>query len=78
MEQYVLFPCSGKERLNIPRGHLCEVKDKFSGKFLGFITEEVAKEKYGEENYIISSSDSLCPICLSDNKHKLKLISLES
>lgn len=67
---YMLMPCSGRARLNIPRGHLYEVRDRADGKKLGFITEQTANKNYGKGNYLISASDSLCPICYDDIQGK--------
>jgi hypothetical protein len=75
-ERYVLYPCSGRVRLNIPRGHIYNVKDTVLQEYLGFITEEVAKAKYGEGNYRICQSDSLCHVCSYDIHEAPKLISL--
>ncbi len=75
---YILLPCSGRKRLNISEGHLYRVQDRISKEDLGFITEQVAKKNYGEENYFISGSTSLCPICSFDNRHSpVKLIPLK-
>lgn len=65
-ERFVLCPCSGRHRLNIPRGHVYHVKDKELQQEVGFITLEVAEKKYGKENCFVSQSDSLCPICSAD------------
>jgi hypothetical protein len=72
----ILCPCSGRARLNIPRGHIYHAKNRITKEDLGFITEEIAKEKYGEGNYFLSFSDSLCPICSYDIRHGPKLISV--
>ena len=61
-EEYLLLPCSGRAKLGIPRGHLYKAKDR-EGNELGFVTEETAREKFGEGNYFISGSDTLCPLC---------------
>ncbi len=57
-----LLPCSGRARLNIPRGHIYGARSE-SGENLGYITKQDATKKWGEGNFHISGSDTLCPFC---------------
>lgn len=72
---YYLMPCSGRSRLDIPRGHVYSVMVIVDSKkeYRGFITKDSAKKIIGEENYTISSSDSLCPLCSKDIDNDLGL-----
>ncbi len=74
-EDFILSRCIGSDKEKIPRGHLFKVENR-EGNFLGFITKEVAEEKY-RKNFFISSSDSICPICslILEGKITINLIS---
>jgi len=64
-EQYILSPCAGRSRLGIPSGHLYKVMDRGRNE-LGFATEDTARTKYGEENYFVGDSHTICPLCNAD------------
>jgi len=60
-----LLPCSGRAKLNILRGHIYSARNE-SGEDLGYITKQGAMKKWGEGNFHISGSDTLCPFCFLD------------
>lgn len=68
------MPCSGRKRLNIPRGHVYSVKKISTGEYLGFMTKETAENNIGVDNFDISMSDSLCPVCAWDISSGPKLV----
>ena len=59
-----LMPCSGRERLNIPRGHVYGVN--VGGVNQGFLPLDEAIKQYPDAKK--SESDSLCGSCLADIK----------
>lgn len=68
-KQFLLEPCRGIKKLNIPSGHLYFAKDTLNQTTLGFITLEDANKKFGKGKFDISKSHTICPDCSNDIKN---------